>query len=191
MARTRTPNTPQQRQLLAEACARLIANDGMTDYAAAKRKAVRQLGCDDTRNLPTNEEVDEALRAYRQIYHSDRHPQVLQALRHRAAELMLRLAQFDPWLTGAVMDGSAGEYSGIELLVLSDDPKEVEFFLLNAGIEYRHADCPHAQGVCMRWLDDDVPVVLMVLPQRLARYKSQQERVRLEGLQQLLGAAPV
>lgn len=191
MARTRTPNAPQQRQLLAEACARLIANDGMTDYAAAKRKAVRQLGCDDTRNLPTNEEVDEALRAYRQIYHSDRHPQVLQALRQRARTLMERLAQFDPWLTGAVMTGSAGEYSDIELLVLSDDPKEVEFFLLNAGIEYRHSDCPHPDGVCMRWLDDEVPVLLMVLPQRLARYKAQQERVRLEGLLQLLDEEPV
>ena len=182
MARTRTPNAPQQRQLLAEACARLIANDGITDYAVAKRKAVRQLGCDDTRNLPTNEEVDEALRAYRQIYQSDSHPQVLQALRRRARELMLRLAEFEPWLTGPVLSGSAGEFSDIELLVLTDDPKEVEFYLLNAGIEYRHVDCAMADGIAMHWLDDDVPVLLTVLPQKLARYKAQQERVRMYGL---------
>lgn len=190
MTRTRTSAIPQQRQLLAEACARLIANDGMTDYAAVKRKAVRQLGCDDTRNLPTNEEVDEALRAYRKIYHSERHPQVLHALRIRARELMRQLAHFDPWLIGAVMDGSAGEYSDIELLVLSDDPKEVEFFLLNAGIDYRHVDCPLGDGVCMRWQDEAVAVLLTVLPQKRARYKSQQERVHLDGLEQLLAADP-
>lgn len=190
MARSRTPNGPQQRQLLAETSARLMATDGITDYALAKRKAARQLGCDETRNLPTNEEVDEALRIYRGIYQRDSHPAVLQALRLKARELMRWLGGFEPYLTGSVLSGSAGEHSDINLLVLSDDPKEVEFFLLNARKEYRHIDCPHPEGVSMRWTEDEIPVVLSVLPRKQARYKAgsgaQQERARLDRLEQLL-----
>lgn len=186
MPRSKSSNGPQQRLLLAETTARLMATDGLVDYAAAKRKAARQLGCDEIRNLPSNEEVDEALRTYRQIYQSGIWPDVLRALRNKACEVMRQLAAFQPWLTGPVLSGSAGEHSAIDLLILSDDAKAIEFFLLDRAKNYRHVDCPHPEGVSMHWLEDGIPVMLSVLPLKLARYKAQQERVRLEGLEQLL-----
>lgn len=186
MARSRSPSSQQQRQLLAEACARLMAADGLTDHTMAKRKAARQLGCDDTRNLPSNEEIDEALRQYRQLYQRESHPEILHLLRLKARDWLRRLGDFDPWLIGSVLSGTAGDQSEVDLLILSDDPKSVEFFLLNADVDYRHAHCAHPDGVCMHWVDDDIPVRLFVMPRSMARYKSQQERVRLEGLEALL-----
>ena len=48
---------------IANLAARLMAVDGIDDFALAKRKAARQAGALDTRSLPTNEEVEQALRA--------------------------------------------------------------------------------------------------------------------------------
>lgn len=191
MARVRSMNVQQQRMLLAETTARLIATDGITDYAAAKRKAARQLGCDETRNMPTNEEVDEALRNYRAIYQSDSHPAILKALRVEALNLMRWLGKFEPYLTGSVLSGTAGPLSDINLLILTDNPKEVEFFLLGAQKDYRHVESPHPDGTSMRWMEDEIPVVLTVLPPKQARYKAgvnkgQSERARLDAVEQLL-----
>jgi hypothetical protein len=56
-------NNRQMRERIAHLAARLIAVDGIDDYALAKRKAARQAGAPDTRNLPNNDEVEHALRA--------------------------------------------------------------------------------------------------------------------------------
>ena len=45
------------RSRIAYLAARLMAEDGIEDYALAKRKAARQAGMPDTRELPTNYEV--------------------------------------------------------------------------------------------------------------------------------------
>jgi len=53
------------------AAARIIAEDGLDDYAAAKRRAARQLGAEATQALPNNEEVEDALRAHLALYEAD------------------------------------------------------------------------------------------------------------------------
>jgi hypothetical protein len=62
-----------RRSRIAYLAARLMAEDGIEDYALAKRKAARQAGVPDTRELPANEEIAEALRTYQQIYHPEEH----------------------------------------------------------------------------------------------------------------------
>jgi hypothetical protein len=57
------PLRNDERSRIAHLAARLMAEDGIEDYATAKRKAARQAGVADLRQLPTNEEVDEALHA--------------------------------------------------------------------------------------------------------------------------------
>jgi len=56
-------DTPAQRQQMrlriAHLAARMIAEDGISDYGLAKRKAARQAGAPDSRNLPTNLEIGE------------------------------------------------------------------------------------------------------------------------------------
>ena len=50
------------RARIAAAAARLMAEDGIDDFALAKRKAARQLGAPDTEALPANQEIEAELR---------------------------------------------------------------------------------------------------------------------------------
>ncbi len=124
------------REQLAHQAARLMAEGGVTDFAFAKRKAARQLGAPDTHHLPSNEEVEQALQSYRALYQQDSHPEILQRLRADALETMRKLAPFHPYLTGSVLNGSAGGRSDINLVLFSDDAKAVLLFLLKHDIEF-------------------------------------------------------
>ncbi|HKQ23512.1 MAG TPA: hypothetical protein VJT81_03605 [Burkholderiales bacterium] len=125
------------RERIAQLAARLMAVDGIDDFALAKRKAARQVGAPDTRNLPNNQEVEQALRAYQQLYQADEQQARLRHLRQNAREMMQLLAQFDPYLSGSVLSGSAGKYSDINIHLFTDSAKDVELFLLNRQIPYR------------------------------------------------------
>src|SRR5512147_2769257 len=115
-----------RRSRIAHLAARLMAEDGIEDYATAKRKAARQAGMPDTRELPTNDEIDDALRIYQAIYHKDEHRDRLRALRGKALRAMRALARFNPYLTGSVLSGNAGKYADIHLQLFTDDEKAVE-----------------------------------------------------------------
>ncbi len=124
------------REQLAQQAAKLMAEDGITDHAFAKRKAARQLGASDTHHLPSNQEVDEALHSYRLLYQRDSHPGILRQLREEAVTIMRLLEPFHPYLTGSVLSGTAGEHSDINLILFSDDAKAVLLFLLKHNIEF-------------------------------------------------------
>lgn len=124
------------REQLAHQAAKLMAEDGITDHAFAKRKAARQLGAADTQHLPSNQEVDDALHSYRMLYQQDSHPRILYQLRTEALKNMRLLAEFHPYLTGSVLSGAAGEQSDINLMLFSDDAKAVLLFLLKYKIDF-------------------------------------------------------
>ena len=128
-----------RRAHIAHLAARLMAEDGIEDYALAKRKAARQAGTPDTRELPTNEEIDAALRIYQQIYHQEEHRDRLRALREIALKAMRELSQFNPYLTGSVLNGNAGKYADINLQLYTDSAKAVELYLMDRRIPYRTA----------------------------------------------------
>jgi len=127
----------RMRELIAQQAARLIAENGIDDYALAKRKAAQQMGAPDTRNLPTNGEVEQALQIFRGLFQREEHHIVLRELRQQALRAMRLLEGFNPYLTGSVLSGSAGPHSDINLLLYTDSPKEVELFLINQQIPYR------------------------------------------------------
>ena len=103
------------RQRIAAVAARLMAEDGIDDFALAKRKAARQLGAPETEALPRNDEIEEELRAYRALYQADEHAARTAELRRIALEAMRALEHFSPYLTGPVLKGTAGPYAEIEL----------------------------------------------------------------------------
>ena len=61
----------RMRERIAHQAARIIAEDGLQNYASAKHKAARQIGAPDTHNLPDNDEVERALRDYQAIFQRD------------------------------------------------------------------------------------------------------------------------
>jgi hypothetical protein len=167
-------NSPTLRSELVHAAARLIAEDGM-EYGPAKRKAVRQLGLPESFPLPGNAEVEDAVRDYRAIYQEDEQAECLVALRCAAVELMHRLAAFTPYLTGSVLDGTAGRHSRIDILLFPDSAKEVEIFLLDQGIAFHHGNPKSDRVEAVLVIDDEeMPANLIVLPPR-------EERINFKG----------
>ena len=137
MGKDTPANRQQMRSHIAHLAAQMIAEDDVSDYGLAKRKAARQADAPDSRNLPTNLEIEETLRAYQGLYQADEHPERLQHLRELALEMMRLLADFSPHLTGAVLSGSIGRHADVHLQLFTDNVKELEIFLLNQQIPFR------------------------------------------------------
>lgn len=112
---------PMRTRIAFEA-ARLITESGLRDYAAAKRKAAARLGVDSESSLPKNSEIEDALREYQRLFHTEDQPRWLRLLREAAIEAMRFFAPFEPRLVGAVLDGTADAHSAICLHLFSDDP---------------------------------------------------------------------
>ena len=132
-------NTDRQtdtRALIAAAAARIMAEDGIDDFALAKRKAAKQLGAAEGKGLPTNDEIEAELRAYRALYQADEHPALLAELLHVALDAMRTLERYSPYLTGSVLKGLAGPYAEIELQLFPESSKELEMFLLDRNIAF-------------------------------------------------------
>ena len=172
MSKDRPHRRDLMREQLAHHAARLMAESGITDYAFAKRKAARQMGAADTQHLPSNEEVESALRSFRMLYQSGSHPAVLRQLRQEALAAMHLLESFRPYLTGSVLDGTAGEQSDINLLVYSDDEKAVMMFFLKHSLPFEGGEwhihlMGREQTVPSFTLNSEsgVPIHITVLPE--------------------------
>ena len=71
------PGTDELRRQLAADAARIMAEEGVRDFHAAKRKAAARLGLPETKHLPGNDEVDSALQEYLRLFHAGRLTQSL------------------------------------------------------------------------------------------------------------------
>lgn len=160
---------------IAAAAARIMAEDGIDDFALAKRKAARQLGASDTEALPANEEVEAELRAYRALYQADEHSERIAELRRLALGAMRALERFNPYLTGPVLKGIAGRYAEIDLQLFPESTKDVELFLLDRNIEYttqesRRFSGDRAHAVSVVALDwEGTPLKLSIFDPRAER----------------------
>lgn len=167
------------RAAIAAAAARIMAEDGVDDFALAKRKAARQLGIDERLALPGNEEIETQLRAYRSLYQADEHPARIAGLRRAALDAMRALERFHPYLTGPVLKGIAGPYAQIELQLFPENPKEVELFLLDRNIAYATHEARRYSGDRAR----EIAVLSLDwrgAPLRLAVFDPRDERLALK-----------
>jgi hypothetical protein len=191
------------RSHLAYLAARIMVEDGIEDYSLAKRKAARQAGAGEGRQLPDNQEIDAARASLQQIFHTDEQPAQLAALRETAAHAMRELAAFDPHLTGAVLHGTAGKYAAVQLQLFTDDATRVELFLLGRGIEFSAGQSVLYSGetrvtapTYALYDDDDTEIQLTVLSRRELRATLKtspagkpMERARLPEVEILLAGA--
>jgi hypothetical protein len=156
-----------------------MAEDGIDDFALAKRKAARRLGIAEGQGLPANDEIEAELRAYRALYQAEEHPMRIAELRAVALDAMRALERFNPYLTGPVLKGIAGRYAQIELQLFPESAKEVELFLLDRNIAYSTHEGRRYSG------DRAHAVSVLVLhwqgaPLRLAVFDPRDERLALK-----------
>ena len=157
MSRNRSRRDDNLRRRLAYDAARMIAVDGVADYATAKWKAARQAGLEDAKVLPDNQEIEAALREYQGLYQKEDQPAQLRRLREVAVKVMRDFADFRPALVGSVLSGTAGQHSDVNLQLFTDDPKALTIFLLNHRYRFEEESRRVRRGERM----EEVPRILI------------------------------
>lgn len=168
----------------------MMAEDGISDFGFAKRKAARQLGAPVTEALPNNAEIEAELRVWQALYQDDEQDQRVFEMRITAVQVMRLLQLYRPYLTGGALDGTAGRYSEVEIELYPESAKEVEIFFLNQNIHYEHREprkpAPHTPEAILSFEWDDVPVRLSIFESRAERTRHSSERARLTAVEALL-----
>jgi hypothetical protein len=133
-------------QEIAQTAARLIVEDGF-DYASARRRAMQEHAEGRRlRDAPSNETIEDEVRAYIGLFCAESQPVELRILREVALRWMLRLEEFRPHVAGAVWRGTATRQSVVRIDLYCDDSKAPEIALLNRGIDYETASAPDGRG---------------------------------------------
>jgi len=130
-------NDLRVRQLIMEEAARIILDEGVADYGLAKRKAAERLGAGQTRNLPRNAEIEEAVHARQRLFEDEASREELSRLRHAALQAMELLSPFDPRLVGPVLEGVVNGREELTLHLFADSVEEVIFYLEDREIRWR------------------------------------------------------
>ena len=133
----RSSDNDRARQLLAQEAARLIVDQGMRDYRAAKIKAAERLGISTRGSLPRNSEIEFAVSEHLQLFGRESHAVFLHSMRQVALSAMALLSAFEPRLVGPVLSGTATENSSVNLHVFSDSPESVAMQLTELAYNYR------------------------------------------------------
>ena len=189
-------HTREIRQEIATIAARYIANDGAT-YAIAKQKAALQvLGSDKFSHdlLPDNSLIEQQVHLYNQLFLSATQPARLLHLRKLALCVMQELASFNPYLSGAVLNGTAGEHAEIVIQLFVDNSKEVAIFLLNQGVQFEVSEARPEPGrkqdpvETLSFLRDNEGIHLVLLtPDDLRRSSAKKSpRADIAALQSLI-----
>jgi hypothetical protein len=135
------------RRMIAAEAARIMATEAQSNYRIAKQKATQRLGINMRMALPSNVEVESALRAYLEFYGGQQHISHLKKLREVALRVMHSLEAFCPRLVGPVLEGTADQHARVSLHVFNDPPDAVAIHLLDRGLVYRDEQRK------MRWHD--------------------------------------
>jgi hypothetical protein len=157
MGKNRSRRDLNLRRHIAYLAARMMAEDGVADYASAKQKAARQAGLADAALLPDNAEIEEALREYQGLYQSEEQPAHLRYLREVAVKVMREFDDFRPVLVGSVLNGTAGQHSDVNLQLYTDDAKQLTMFLLNRRYRFEEG----TKGVRRGGRVDEVPQITL------------------------------
>jgi len=128
----------QVRRIVAAEAARIMATQAQCNYRVAKQKAAERLGINTRMALPSNVEVEVALRAYQGLYGGQQHVQHLRKMRKAALRVMRSLDSFYPRLVGPVLEGTADKHARVSLHVFSDPPDAVAIHLLDKGLDFKN-----------------------------------------------------
>ena len=124
------------RLALAQEAARVMAEHGIRDFLAAKRKAAERFGVVDSAVLPKNTEIEAALAQYQRLFAAESHAESLLTQRHVALQAMRCLAEYAPRLVGSVLSGTATAHCDVQLHLFADSAEAVLIKLMDDAIPH-------------------------------------------------------
>jgi len=172
---------------VAHKAAQMMAEEGISDYAFAKRKAAKFFGLMDGDALPSNDEINDAIKEHQAIFFNEKDKLRLKALRKEALVVMKKLQMFNPCLVGGVLDGTSSRYSIIQINLYVASTKEIEFFLLNNNIKYFYLQTKKFNNDVTQILEIEGllgPIQLLI--HDLDRINQTKQKGLIEGLENLI-----
>jgi hypothetical protein len=152
-----------------EEAARLICDEGYTDYRLARAKAAERLGLRPRGAAPEPTRIEAAVIARQELFGGDAYREGLRAMRQTAVRVMKLLERFEPRLAGGAVTGAIGDAHRVQIHVISDRPESVEIFLLDRHLDveqderrYRLADGREEQIPLCRFDAGDIGVEVAV-----------------------------
>jgi hypothetical protein len=172
------------RQNLAREAARLMYEEGVEQYLDAKYIAAKRLlgrGGDKKmryrpKDLPSNGEIQAALRTLVQFTEGELSQQRLFAMRVIALEIMKELVDFKPRLIGSVSTGHVRYGSDIDLHVFTDNIEELESYLDKLGWKFKTKQV--TIRVAGKYKDYTHIYYERIFPIELSVYTNEESRVR-------------
>lgn len=169
MSRKKQRGGGRNRLLVIETAARIVIDEGVRDYRAAKLKAMDRLGLSSNKDQPSNLEIEQAVYSLTQIFQTDEQRAVLQNMRTAAVEMMRYFEVYHPRLVGPVLKGTANELSIIQLHLFSDEVKTIAIKLLDDKVAYESIERRKRKekdgesfvpGFAFMWGEHDVEVLV-------------------------------
>ena len=114
------------RRLLVQEAARLMFEEGVSQYLDAKKKAAKRILGRQIKNLPSNGEISDELYRLATFHQGDARNDTLFEMRLLAMEVMEQLSEFSPGLIGSVSTGRIRKGSDIDLHLFTDSLETVQ-----------------------------------------------------------------
>jgi len=121
---------------IVEEAARLVCEEQLIDYRAAKLKALDRLGLPARTPLPDNASVHAAVLDYLRLFGGDEYRQRLRAVRRIAPRLMRLLADFTPRMVGATVNGALTAAHRLQLHAFADQAELLDVFLMDQQLDF-------------------------------------------------------
>ena len=149
------------RLIVARRAAEVIMEEGITDYLFAKKKAAKSLGLLTNDNLPSNQEIDNALKEYQNIFQVQVDSEIINKIKKEALKIMIFFKDFNPHLTGQLLEGLIPKFPKIQINLFTDNIKEVEYTLLNNNITFDIKDTIYQEKLSKKKSTKVIPTFIL------------------------------
>ncbi|HEY1077251.1 MAG TPA: hypothetical protein VGE51_11230 [Fontimonas sp.] len=127
---------PNRDPAIVQEVARIVCEEQLTDYRAAKRKAAERLGLPPNFPLPDNAAIQAAVIDYQRLFGGEAYVQQLRRMRRAALSACRLFAQYQPRVVGATLSGAVTPAHRVQLHLFSDSAETIDIELINRRIEF-------------------------------------------------------
>ena len=136
---------------IASMAAEIIIEEGVSDYLYAKKKAAKYLNYNSYQILPSNNEIDEAIRDYQATFPSNNVADFI-FYQDIAVKIMSELEPFNPLITGTLQEGRVTNNQKILINLFTDNFKEIEYFLLSNNYQFKTKDPKRLDNFLIKYI---------------------------------------
>ena len=128
------------KKILAQESAKIIISQGIENFSDAKNKAAKNLNIENLGCLPSNYEIEKCLKEHYQLFVPVTHAEYVELMRATAIEIMNLFIDFQTYVVGPVVSGTASSSSSINIHLSSEDVYDVTHILDKNKIKYKFFD---------------------------------------------------